>query len=107
MSTSGYGPVELSDEFLEVLPTPTQFHQIISLYLRRILQQCAEENRLGLTLAAPLRVKLWPGKFREPDVVFMLAQNKDRRGERYWDHADLVTEVVSDDDPPRDLVTKR
>jgi len=62
---------------------------------------------LGTLLLAPLPVRLWPGKFREPDVVFMLAEHADRRHEAYWEGADLVMEVVSPDDPQRDLVTKR
>ncbi len=44
---------------------------------------------------------------REPDVVFMLAENRNRRGNSFWERADLVMEVVSDDDPQRDLVLKR
>jgi Uma2 family endonuclease len=50
---------------------------------------------------------LWDGKFREPDIVFLLAQHADRRGDKYWRGADLVMEVVSEDDPDRELVTKR
>ena len=46
-------------------------------------------------------------KFREPDAVFMLASRAERRGNKYWQGADLVMEVVSEDDPERDLVTKR
>jgi len=58
-------------------------------------------------VTAPLRLRLWDGKFREPDIVFLLAQHADRRGNNYWRGADLVMEVVSEDDPDRDLVTKR
>ena len=55
----------------------------------------------------PLRVRLWEGKFREPDIVFMLAENRERRGNEYWNGADLVMEVVSDKAPDRDTVEKR
>jgi Uma2 family endonuclease len=60
-------------------------------------------------LFAPLRVRLWRGKFREPDVVFMLREHAGRIGEKFWDRADLVMEVVSEDeeDRRRDLDTKR
>jgi Uma2 family endonuclease len=61
----------------------------------------------GTVLCAPLRVRLWEGKFREPDLVVMLAEHRDREHETYFDGADLVIEVVSDDAPERDLVTKR
>jgi Uma2 family endonuclease len=58
-------------------------------------------------LFAPLRVRLPGGTFREPDVVFMLAQHAERMGEDYWDGADLVMEVVSEENRQHDLVTKR
>ncbi len=51
-------------------------------------------------------MRLGEGKFREPDVVFMLASHADRKRDRYWDGADLVMEVVSEDDPDRDRVEK-
>jgi Uma2 family endonuclease len=54
-----------------------------------------------------LRVQLWAGKFREPDVVFMRAENAARIGEPFWEGADLVMEVVSQDDRRRDLDIKR
>ena len=56
---------------------------------------------------APLPVRLWPGKYREPDLVFMAAAHRQRQHEQYWDGADLVIEVVSPDDPERDWVVKR
>lgn len=99
--------VEFSHGILEVLPMPSQTHQLIVLYLYRLLLNFSETRRLGMTLVAPLPVQLWPGKFREPDVVFMLAANAARRGEQYGEGADLVMEVVSSDDRRRDTETKR
>jgi Uma2 family endonuclease len=100
--------VEYSAGRLEVLPVPTTLHQWIVLYLYRNLHAFVGRT-WGLVLVAPLRVQLWPGKFREPDVVFMLAKHRGRVGEDFWDGADLVMEVLSDDpkDRRRDLVTKR
>ncbi|MGH2522589.1 MAG: Uma2 family endonuclease, partial [Anaerolineales bacterium] len=40
-------------------------------------------------------------------VVFMLAEHAARRHEQFWEGADLVMEVVSDDDRRRDVETKR
>ncbi len=56
-----------------------------------------------------LRVQLWPGKFREPDLVLMLKSHSRRVREEFWDRADLIMEVISSDpeDRRRDLVTKR
>jgi Uma2 family endonuclease len=99
--------VEYSDGFVEVLPMPTVPHQRILALLYNALLAFAATNRLGEVLFAPVRVQLWPGKFREPDLVFMLAQNQARINKDYWDGADLVAEVVSDDDRGRDLEVKR
>lgn len=99
--------VEFSQGILEVLPLPTQTHQRIVAYLHIVLHTYASHNRLGTTLVAPMRVQLWPGKLREPDILFMLAKHQARRGEQFWQGADLVMEVVSPDDRLRDTETKR
>ena len=99
--------VEYANGRLEFLPMPTQSHQFLVLYLYHALFTFLAQNPVGTVLLAPLRVRLWAGKHREPDVVFMLAVHEERRGEQYWDGADLVMEVISPDDRRRDLVTKR
>jgi Uma2 family endonuclease len=98
--------VELSDGVLEVLPMPTESHQSIVAYLYGALLAFVAPRRLGKVLFAPLRVRLWQGKIREPDIVFMLDEHRDRRAEKAWQGADLVIEVVSPDDPERDLERK-
>ena len=52
-------------------------------------------GNLGEVLFAGVRVRLWPGKFREPDVLFMRAEHAGRITDEYWEGADLVMEVVS------------
>jgi Uma2 family endonuclease len=52
-------------------------------------------------------VRHWDGKFREPNVVFMLAEHAVRLCEQYADGADLAMEVVSDEGRRRDVETKR
>ncbi len=99
--------IELSDGKLEVLFMPTEWHQLIVLWIYRQLLAGVEQSRLGMVLVAPIRVRVGEGKFREPDIVFMLSANFHRRTNKFWNGADLVMEVVSDDDPDRDLVTKR
>jgi Uma2 family endonuclease len=99
--------VEFSHGRLEVLVMPTELHQQVVLYLYRALHQVVSAARLGLVLVAPLRVRLWPGKYREPDLVLMLAEHAARRHDAYWEGADLVMEVVSDDDRRRDVEIKR
>ncbi|CAN5853723.1 Uma2 family endonuclease [soil metagenome] len=99
--------VEFSHGSVEVLTMPTTSHQLIVAYLYGALLSFASARQLGTVLFAPLRVRLWAGKYREPDVILMLAEHADRIGELYWEGADLVMEVVSDDDRRRDLDTKR
>jgi Uma2 family endonuclease len=99
--------VELSNGKLEVLPSPTQSHQLILLSLFRNIHKFVMAHQLGVALFAPLPVKLWDGTIREPDIIFMRASNKERRADDFWTGADLVIEVVSSDDPKRDLEVKR
>ena len=101
--------VEFTDGYVEVLPVPKTSHQKIVAYVYGLLQAFVSAHNLGTVLFAPLRVKLRRKKYREPDVVFMLAEHADRIGEDFWIGADLVMEVVSDDPESRerDLVKKR
>ncbi|MDE0142418.1 MAG: Uma2 family endonuclease [Caldilineaceae bacterium] len=99
--------IELSHGQLEVLPMPTQSHQLLVIALFELLLNFVREGQLGTVLLAPMRVQLSPGKFREPDILFMRAEHDDRRSDRFWEGADLVMEIVSPDDPERDKVTKR
>ena len=99
--------IEFSHGLLEVLPTPTQSHQLLVAALFESLCSFVRDRDLGMVLFAPMRVQLWPGKFRQPDIVYMAVAHADRLGEQFWEGADLVMEVVNPDDPQRDNVTKR
>jgi Uma2 family endonuclease len=101
--------VEFSDGFIEVLPMPTMAHQMILLFLLDSIKAFAAMStpKLGTALFAGLPVRLWKNKYREPDVVFMLAEHASRIGNEYWDGADLVMEVVSDKNRPHDIKKKR
>jgi Uma2 family endonuclease len=109
LALNGNHLVELSNGRLEVLPMPTSLHQLIVAFLYESLSAFSRSHDLGVVLFAPLRVRLWAGKFREPDIVFMRREHADRAGDRFWKGADLVMEVVSGDeeDRRRDLVVKR
>ena len=102
-------PIEFSNGVLEFLPRPTPKHQFVLDYLYERLKLFVRNHNLGTPLFASLRVRLWPGKYREPDILFVLKQNYWRFGEKYCDGADLVVEVVSGSgsDRERDLVKKR
>jgi len=75
------GLVELSDGFVQVLPTPKTSHQLIVQYLHGVLFASVTARRLGRVLFARIRVRLWDGVFREPDIVFMLSKHAKRVGE--------------------------
>ncbi len=99
--------VEFTAGRVEVLPMPTEEHQRIVLALYRALYAYLAARGTGIVLVAPLRVRLRAGRYREPDLLVLLSADDARRGNRFWTGADLVVEVVSPDDPRRDLVRKR
>lgn len=101
--------VELSQGRIEVLPMPTTMHQLLVAHLYGLLLAFAAVRDLGTVLFAGIRIQLWPGTIREPDVVFMLKEHADRVGDEFWEGADLVMEVVSGgaEDRRRDLKKKR
>jgi Uma2 family endonuclease len=98
--------VEFTDGFLEVLPMPTTKHQILLKFLFLAFFNFFEA-RGGLVLFAPLRLRIRPRKFREPDLLVLFSATDPRSKDRFWEGADLALEVVSEDKPERDLVDKR
>jgi Uma2 family endonuclease len=99
--------VEFTDGYLEVLPMPTTTHQLIAAFLYKALDTFVSCHGLGLVLFAALKIRIRPDKHREPDVLFASREHEHFIGERFWTGADLVMEVVSQDDPDRDWVKKR
>ena len=98
--------VELANGCLEFLPMPTHGHQAVLALLYDLLKMFTAANAPGSVLFAPLRMKLGPGRFREPDLLYMRADNR-HRIHGYWEGADLVMEVVSPSRPEHDRETKR
>jgi Uma2 family endonuclease len=98
--------VELTDGRVEVLEMPSRSHQFIAQYLLEKLNENTRVSGAGKTVLAPYPVRVRSGKFRQPDVVFMLTEHLDRLGEDFADGSDLVMEVVSRD-RDRDFVEKR
>jgi Uma2 family endonuclease len=87
--------IELSEGRLTVYDMPTPEHQRIVRRLSRLFEDWAAGRGAGEVLSAPMPVRLWPGKLREPDVMVYLAEHSDRIGERYGGVPDLVVEVLS------------
>ena len=99
-------PIEFTDGYVEELPLPTDMHQAILAYLY-VLFRGYLKPRGGVVRFSALRMRIREGKFREPDLLVLRDRSDPRRQDRYWLGADLVVEVVSPDDPGRDLVEKR
>lgn len=99
--------VEFSNGSIEVLPMPTKAHQRIVRALFVSLQQFVAACAVGEVFFAPLPVRLWPGKFREPDLVYVRPERGEYCGQP--EGADLAVEVISpgDENRRRDLETKR
>jgi Uma2 family endonuclease len=98
--------VEFTDGVLEPLPMPTDNHQmLLQVLFLAFLEYFSTAG--GVVHFAPMRLRIRPGKFREPDLLMLTAANDSRRHNRYWDGADVVMEVVSEDKPERDLIDKR
>lgn len=101
--------VELVDGAVVVLPMPTESHQLLVQYLFLQFHRYLEDRDDGIVVFAPIRVRTIGGRFREPDLALLLDHADPRRSDRYWNGADLVVEVISDDPErrTRDLETKR
>ncbi len=98
--------VELSEGRLIMPPHPTRRHQVAVLELAVRLRQFVRERDLGEVGIAPLPVRLWPGKIREPDILFVAKERADRIGEQVVGVPDLVIEVVSPSTERIDRVEK-
>jgi Uma2 family endonuclease len=98
--------IELSDGELIMPPHPTETHQRTVLNLVLAFQSFVEAHNLGIIRFAPLPVRLWPDKIREPDILFLSHAHADRIGEQAYGPPDLVAEVISASTRRADRVEK-
>ena len=98
--------VELSEGRLIITPAPTDQHQKISSNLHFLIGSYIRAKNLGEARYSPLDVRLWPGTIRQPDIVFMSNEHKDRITERYWGVPDLVMEILSESTEGQDRTVK-
>jgi Uma2 family endonuclease len=100
--------IEFDNGFIEVLPMPTPLHQRIVLLLYRLLEAFVTAHSVGEVLVAPLPVRLWSLKYRDPDVIY-LRPGRIRSPNSQPEGADLVMEVVSEGpvNHERDCIKKR
>ena len=98
--------IELSEGRLIITPSPTEQHQRISLNLSLLIATYVKLYKLGEIRYSPLDVRLYEGLIREPDIVFMSNEHKDRIAETYWGVPDLVMEIISENTVKEDRLTK-
>jgi Uma2 family endonuclease len=100
--------VEFDNGHVEILPTPSRSHQRLVLLFARLLETFLQQAFPGaIVMIAPHPVKLWAGKFREPDVFVVLPAHADRSHEAYCEQPDLVVEIVSPEYRKHDWDIKR
>jgi len=87
--------IELSEGELVMPPHPTHTHQLIVFELATRMRAFVQEQNLGIVQIGPLPVRLWPGKIREPDILFVAREHSDRIGEQAYGPPDLAVEVLS------------
>ncbi|MDW8325324.1 MAG: Uma2 family endonuclease [Anaerolineales bacterium] len=97
--------IELSEGRLIVPPMPTPEHQDVVGALYLILRAWARRHG-GRAFVAALPVRLWAGKFREPDVILYTREHTDRIEKQYAGVPDLAVEVLSPSTEKVDLAEK-
>ncbi len=102
------GLAEWIDGEVIVQMTATLEHQQLVQFLSSLLGLFAQIFKLGRVHTAPYAMRAKPeGPGREPDVMFVAAENLRRLGSKYLDGpADLAIEIVSDDSVARDRADK-
>jgi len=98
--------VELSEGRLIITPSPTEQHQRISGKIYFLLYDYLTRTNLGEVRYAPLDVRLLPGTIRQPDIVYMSNEHKDRISSKYWGVPDLAMEILSESTEIEDRTNK-
>lgn len=97
--------IELSEGRLIVPPMPTPEHQDVLWNVAEILKAWARRHG-GRAFVAALPVRLWAGKFREPDVILYTPEHVERIQKQYAGVPDLAVEVLSPGTEKVDLADK-
>src|ERR1039458_9417187 len=77
-----YGMAEWVDGEAFVMAPPATNHQLIAGFVYRCLNSYVELRALGIVFMAPVQMRL-PRSGREPDVLFIAAENRARIEGRY------------------------
>jgi Uma2 family endonuclease len=99
--------IEFADGRLDFLPMPTIYHQLIMQFLYEELKAFVKARRLGIVVISGYKARVQRRKYREPDILFISAEHMSGIGKQYCKKADLVMEVVSEENRPHDIKKKR
>lgn len=99
---------EWVDGEMIIFMPPFPLHQKIAAFLYKLISLYTEILKLGITIPAPLEMRIRTGgNSREPDVLFIAKEHLDRLTDKRVDGpADLVIEVISDESVHRDRTDK-
>lgn len=89
---------------IEWYSSASDVHQDLTGWLTSVLRIYVEANKLGIIRSAPFQMKTGPDlPGREPDIIFLRDENRDKLKKRYLDGpADLVIEIISEESLLRD-----
>ena len=89
---------------IEWYSSASDVHQDLAGWLTSVLRIYVEANKLGIIRSAPFQMKTGPDlPGREPDIIFLRDENRDKLKKRYLDGpADLVIEIISEESLLRD-----
>jgi Uma2 family endonuclease len=99
--------VELVDGVIIVAPAPDQDHQYAAVQLVTVLNLLVRKENLGVVLMAPFDVRLAPNLVRQPDVLFIREEHRDRiRNGILYGAPDWAAEIISPSSGHIDQVEK-
>lgn len=97
----------VNGEVIVFMP-PKHWHQVLVVFLDRVMGLFVQVFDLGYLQVAPFELKIKPdGPSREPDLMFLSKAHLDRlTSERIVGPPDLIIEIISSDSVHRDRVDK-
>jgi len=100
-------PTELWDGELIMSPSPSFFHQEVTIRFHELLRAWVKSHYLGKTGVAPLDTILTSHRVVQPDVFFVSNERREVLSDRIRGVPDLVAEVISPHSRRRDRLDKR
>ena len=101
-------PCELIAGDLAMAPSPTFWHQQVSLRLSAAIFRYVEQRGGGEVVAAPMDVSLSEETTVQPDLIYVVSERREIISEqRIHGAPDLIVEILSPSTAHRDIGTKK